>query len=161
MLNYFRDYRWREGKPVGIGKTKREESSSCYRLVSDPYRKWITIEHYLEGRFERLIYDSHLFDFRKLKPEEQIAWRKEILSEDEAYIFNEDDRLILHERYQEGDGSLLYSPHGILIGRYAFLKEAAQVVLYDSSSRPVTVQHFRTYEKGEFLDLLKVDSRPG
>ena len=145
MHAYYRDYCWKEGSPLGIGKIPRE-APLCYRIVSDPYRKWISVEMYQEGRFASLIYD-------------QMAWRKEPAGDLESWIFNEDDRLILLEKYKE-EACEIYSPHGILLCRYRFFKEEGRVELFDSGSRPVMTQHYRAYERGEFHDLIKEEWSP-
>ncbi len=157
-MKYYRNYRWKEGKPVGIGKTSRE-APRCFRIVSDPYHKWLSIEMYREGQFAALIYDSHLLDFRKLKPAVQLAWRKEAIDDRESWIYNEDDRLILREKYSES-GCAVYSLHGILICRYEFDEHKARVVLFDSHSLPVLVQQYRTFDRGEFIDLIDENRSP-
>ncbi|MCC5832517.1 MAG: hypothetical protein JJU12_05685 [Chlamydiales bacterium] len=158
MHRYYEDYRWQEGRPRGIGKTSRG-ASLCYRIVSDPYHKWLSIEMYERGLFKELLYDSRLLDFRKLSPTEQLSWRKEPAGLREAWIFNEDDRVILLESYRDG-GCEIYSPHGVLLCRYAFLPEEARIVLFDGHSHPVMTRQYRTYEKGEFLDILREDWFP-
>lgn len=154
----YKDYCWKEGKPVGIGKTS-EEASVYYRIISDPYQKWISIELYRKGVFAALLYDSRLLDFRKLHAAEQIAWRKELSKKGEAWIYNEDDRLILRESYTESSCEI-YSPHGFFLCRYQLLKKVARVILVDSHSHPVLVQQYRTCEGGEFRELLQEERSP-
>lgn len=151
MHHYYRDYGWEEGRPIGIGKITRE-ASLCYRLVSDPYQKWLSIEMYREGQFATLIYDSRLLDFRRLTAQAQAAWRKERIDSRESWIYNEDDRLILKERYSEM-ACAIYSPHSLLLCRYALLKDEARVVLYDSHHHLVMTQQYRVFADGEFIDL--------
>jgi len=158
MHAFYRDYRWKEGKPVGLGKISRE-ASLCYRIVSDPYHKWLSIEMYREGQFASLLYDSRLLDFRTLKPAAQVAWRKEPIDHRESWIYNEDDRLILREKYAES-ACKIYTPHGVYLCHYALFKEEARVILYDSHSHPVMVQQYRTYDRGEFLDLKNEEWSP-
>ncbi len=136
MHHYYKEYRWQKGKPLGITQTENL-SGTTYRIVADPYQKWITLEAYLEGHFQRLIYDSRFLDFRKLTPTDQAAWRKEKISEEEAWIFNEDDRLILHERCSDKE-ILISSPYGFLVARYE-LPEGAEgaITLYDSNGHVV------------------------
>jgi hypothetical protein len=162
MHAYYRDYQWKEGKPVGIGITPERESL-CYRIVSDPYRKWLSIEMYRDGQFEALLYDSRLLDFRKLKPADQVGWRKETAGPQKSWIFNEDDRVVLLEKYSD-EGCEIYSPygfpHGALLCRYVFFKKEARVILFDSHSRPVMTRQYRVYERGEFRDLIREDWSP-
>lgn len=153
MYPFFNDYMWRKGKPYGIGKVT-SDAPLAYRIVTDPYQKWISIELYRQGDFEALIYDSRLLDFRRLSAHNQIGWRKEAINSDEAWIYNEDDRIILREKVTPS-ACLIYSLHEILLCRYVFRTEKARVILYDAHSHPVMMQSYRIYEEGEFIDLQK------
>ena len=98
------------------------------------------------------ISDSRLLDFRKLTPTTQAAWRKERINNCESWIYNEDDRLILKERYAES-ACAIYSLHNVLLCRYVLLKSEARVVLYDSHHHLVMLQQYRAFADGEFIDL--------
>lgn len=153
MYPFFNDYIWREGKPVGKGIVK-SEAALAYRIVMDPYKKWISIEMYKRGHFTTLLYDSRFLDFRKLNAKNQLGWRKTPFGSDESWIYNEEDRLILREKATPSE-CFIYSLHGVLLCRYALFTEKAQVVLYDAHSHPVMMQSYRTYSRGEFIDLQK------
>lgn len=74
----FGDYYWHDGVPKGRG---RGNSSSLYHIIADPYKKRITLEHFKEGEFVGLLYDSQLLDFRKLHPRYQTGWQRIWLEE--------------------------------------------------------------------------------
>ena len=143
MFPFYRDYFWKGGKPFGVQKVDPLTADQrVFRIVSDPYHKWISIETYLGEAFDAIIYDSRFLDFRKLKPTEQIAWRKKSVGEAAAWIFNEDDRVILKEVccYKEGlcREVKIYSPYQTLICRYVMVDgPLGSLLLYDSQSRPV------------------------
>ena len=94
----FNDYCWKDGLPYGINGSGGPFS---YKIVQDPYRKWVSIEQYSGPKFIKVIYDSRLIDFRKLHPSEQLGWERETYSETEhemvQFIRNQDDRLVYRE----------------------------------------------------------------
>src|SRR5438105_2699280 len=82
-----------------INNGSLSENEVSYKIIADPYYKRISIEKYIQGSFNSLLYDSAIFDFRHLKPAEQNAWQKTTVNDEEAkvicHIRNQDDRLIL------------------------------------------------------------------
>lgn len=172
MSKYYREYVWREGIPYGIGEVAREPKVTSYKIPMDPYRKRIAIERYCGEVFESLIYDSALLDFRHLKPAEQSAWQKVILSDSGqqmvAAIYNHDDRLILIETYcfeqRLCRSCISTSGHGIKLSEqkiyYKALGDAFNgVILFDSHSHPVMCKRYACDEPAgefsEFTDLLE------
>lgn len=166
MSKYYRDYVWKEGIPYGIDAID-PSAPITYKIAMDPYRKRIAIEKNAKGDFESIIYDSALLDFRHLKPAEQTAWQKIILSENEqkvvAAIYNQDDRLILFETYvfekKLCRSCLSTSGHGIPLSNqkmyYKTLGDSLNaVILFDINGHPVT---YKCYEEegdtGEFGEL--------
>ncbi len=135
----------------------------------DPYRKRIAIERYILGKFKDIIYDSAFLDFRHLKPAEHTAWQKCILSEDEdsmvAAIYNQDDRLILMEKYMFENklcrSCIATSAHGIPLSLqkmyYKVLGDTVNgVVLWDINNHPVMFKTYATDEiAGEFTEILE------
>jgi hypothetical protein len=168
MLKYFSDYFWEEGIPRGIRPaTLSEMHGVSYKIVSDPYNKWLSIEKYVGDAFEEIVYDSHLFDFRCLKPANQIAWQKfQIGSSDEkCLIRNQDDRVILCENYFfEGNRCRLcraFSPHGFSVStQRIYWKELGDkvdgVALFDKNERMVMNKIYDVdAESGEFSNLIQ------
>ena len=143
MFPFYYDYMWRGGKPSGKGRVDEPISGQMvYRIVADPYRKWISVEAYWGKEFDRIIYDSRFLDFRKLTPTDQAAWRKESINSNDSWIFNEDDRLILKECCHYKDGICreiqIFSPYSTLVCRYVMPEgPEGSVVLYDSNERAV------------------------
>lgn len=168
MGRYYKDYVWKNGIPYGIGVVE-ENALYAFKIPSDPYHKRMAIERFKEGNFEATLYDSALFDFRHLKPVEQTAWRKIIISENDeeaiAQIFNQDDRLIVIEKYAFEKGlcrqCIAYSPHGILLSRqqmyYSDLEDSSNgVILYDSFQKPVMFKRYLCDPiSGEFSNLIE------
>src|ERR1700761_6362264 len=121
-MKCYRDYVWMGGIPYGI-EAIGAESSLCYKIPMDPYRKRISIEKYSYGKFQGVVYDSYLFDFRHLKAAEQLAWQKVIVDVGDenqvSLIRNQDDRLILQETYLFENNLCRQcratSPHGPLL----------------------------------------------
>jgi len=146
-----------------------KDEGKNYKISMDPYRKRVSIEEYEKKAFTRIIYDSAIFDFRHLKPEEQTAWQKITIEETEtltkALIRNQDDRLILSETYHFKEGvcrkSFAHSPHGIPISHqellYRHLGDAFNgIIMYDDNNHPIM---FKVYEfdenTQEFTKLLE------
>lgn len=169
MTKYYNDYVWINGLPYGLSPSSTTEEKS-YKISMDPYRKRISIEKYKQGTFLRVIYDSALFDFRHLKPEEQTAWQKTPLLEAEdmatSLIRNQDDRLILIETYHFANGlckkSFAKSSHGIPISRqdlfYQHLGDAFNgIIMYDDNEHPIMLKVYEFDEKTlEFTNLLEL-----
>lgn len=164
---YYRDYFWKEGAPIGK-EVLSEPTGTCYKIVTDPYRKRITVEKYIWGDFDELEYDSLLLDFRTLKLENQLAWEKKILSEDpensKSLIRDQNDRVILMETYKFNNHRCIecrtYYPMGILVSiQKIFYKEFSDhfngVILYDAHDRQVMRKEYDidpiTQEFGELL----------
>lgn len=157
MIKKFKSYYWKEGKPYG------REKGDKFKIVVDPYHKRYSIEEYEKGEYKRVIYDSNLLDFRSLKDPRQASWLKEPFGENSSLLRNQDDRVVLIEKYEfKGDKCSLcryLSPQGIEI---AFHKISLRdwgdpfdgVTLYDLNDMPIMQKKY-TIEKGEFLDLLE------
>jgi hypothetical protein len=166
MSKYYRDYVWRDGIPYGIGAVSQQAAS--YKIAMDPYRKRIAIERYLGQSFQELIYDSALLDFRHLKPAEQTAWEKVLLTQDErhttAAIYNQDDRLVAIETYHFENNwcrsCITTSGHGAMLSQqkiyyHSFGDSFNGVVLYDSHHHPVMCKRYECDPlSGEFSALL-------
>lgn len=167
MHKYFNEYYWDHGRPRGTAIADFEEPL-VYRIVVDPYYKRYSIEQYTNGAFIGIAYDSALYDFRWLKPQEQVAWRKEMIEETpwqtSCLIRNQDDRAIALERYifEQGLCTLceIYYPNGELLAtqRMAYTKLGASensVILVDRLSHPVVMKRYEADEKtGEFTTLI-------
>lgn len=165
------NYVWKAGKPYGIGNCTGQgvESSIHYKIVADPYYKRISVEKYNQDGFSSIAYDSALFDFRKLKPEEQNAWQKSQIIETPlktiCHIRDQDDRLILIEEYsfyQEFCRTChSFSPHGILVSIqkifYTCLGDPFDgTILYDCNEHPVMYKKYRTNPvTNEFSELIE------
>lgn len=167
MTKMFREYFWKGGIPYGRGSLENG-SERGFKIVMDPYRKRISVEKYAEGKFSSVIYDSALFDFRLLKPEDQLAWHKEMLAESEnegsALIRNQDDRVIVVETYTFEKGlcreCLVKTPQGVHVSTqrmyYASLGDAFNgVVLFDINSNPVMYKRYEVDAAGEFSTLIE------
>lgn len=166
--SYFRKYYWDHGRPRGAEIADPAETL-VYRVIVDPYYKRYSVEQYKNGRFSDIIYDSALYDFRWLKPREQIAWRKETIEAGEGQITclirNQDDRAIALEKYtfQAGLCTLceIYYPHGPLLATQRMMHTklgAAEnsVVLLDRLFRPVVIKNYEADETtGEFTTLIR------
>lgn len=167
MDQHYKNYCWRDGAPYGTEKTDSLQGKT-YRVISDPYRKWISVEQYNSGNFESIIYDSYLFDFRTLKTLNQAAWLKETLSEDETKVRcllrNQDDRAVLIEEYTFKDGKCqecrTSSVHGLPVSYQKILyKEHGApfdgVILYDTNHHIVMEKRYEIEEEsGEFGELV-------
>lgn len=171
MSKLYKDYFWKEGIPYGMGTLESHEnvSSEAYKIVMDPYRKRISIEKYIGEKFNGVIYDSALFNFRHLKPAEQMAWQKFTILETpekiESLIRNQDDRVVVREVYSFEKGFCrecqAFSPQGypISIQRmyYTALNDPFNgVVLFDTLQHPVLYKKYSVNEEtGEFAELLE------
>lgn len=164
MLKHYKNYYWDEGIPKGASPINPEaEDGINYKIVSDPYYKWISIEKYLKNTFQTIVYDSHLFDFRTLRPTNQIAWQKIPLTETCSHIKNQDDRTILFEHYSFIGNRCwkcsIISSHGIPVStQRVFWKALGDpvdgVALFDQEARPVMYKLYTVdSESSEFSDL--------
>lgn len=168
MTKYYCDYVWKKGLPYGILESKNMEGQT-FKIVSDPYHKKNSIEVYIDGSFLKIIYDSSLFDFRELKLGEQLSWQKNVIHETElevvSHIRNQDDRLILIEKYEFESGICrickAYSPHGIHISTQKiyhtkFNDPCNAAILFDANDHPVMQKKYKLDEKTEeFKELLE------
>lgn len=168
MMKHYTKYTWKEGIPYGIQKVDADHPLS-YKILSDPYHKWISIEEYSNGSFKKVIYDSKLFDFRQLKPINQTAWNKVQVMESETEILceirDQDDRLILFEHYHFEKGTCrecqTLSVHKIPVSyQKVFYKRFGDtfngVVLFDCNDQIVMQKEYAIEEEsGEFMEVLK------
>jgi len=167
-MQYYSDYYWEDGKPYGqnpLGETPGRQKTA-YRVVSDPYYKWISIEKYENGIFICSIYDTKVFDFRCLKPLHQIAWKKDAISSSDyrCMIKNQDDRIIALEEYAfAGERCRMcttHSAHGIIISfqkiYYSDFGDPFNgVALFDSNKRIVMYKRYSIDSEGAFLEVLE------
>ena len=166
MTNHYLDYFWKDGAPNGTSKLATLDGPS-YRIVSDPYRKWISIEHYINGKFASTVYDSHLFDFRSLKTLNQGSWQKENIDDGNSVrclIRNHDDRSVLIEEYTFTKGKCTEcrtsSIHQVPVSRQViYYKEFGYnfdgVVLFDANDHIVMEKKYAIDPaSGEFGELI-------
>lgn len=160
MIQHFKNYYWKEGRPYGIEPTNENH---YYRIVTDPYHKRYSVEEYEKSKFKRIIYDSNLFDFRALKDPRQASWLKESLSNTESLLRNQDDRVVLIEKYTFASDRPRYChyyiPQGLLVAHHkVFYKDVGDafdgVILYDTSDRPVMQKSYKV-EDEEFTELIE------
>ncbi len=157
MIRTFKNYYWKEGKPYG------REAGDRYKIVVDPYHKRYSVEEYHQGAYQRVIYDSNLFDFRALKDPRQASWLKIPLSENQSLLRNQDDRVVLIEKYEfRGEKCSLchyLTPQMIPVAYHKIsLKEWGDpfdgVTLYDMNEMPVMQKKY-TLENGEFTAVME------
>lgn len=160
---HYKDYRWEKRLPIGLEKCEPE--GITYRIISDPYKKWVSVEKYSQGTLDRVVYDSHLLDFRHLNPSEQAAWQKIALNTNRCLIRNQDDRALVFEtHYFQGERCTechIHSIHGILVAiqrmSYTALGDPFDgVTLFDSNEHPVLLKLYKTDEEtGQFTELIE------
>lgn len=165
MVKHYRDYRWENGKPVGISPfSELLADVVSYKIVADPYYKWISIEKYLGTEWNGVVYDSKLFDFRILRQANQAAWsRTPLPAENRSLIRDENDRGICIEQYFFKEGRCVlceaYSVHGMLLSTqkmlYTDLGDAFNgVILLDREGRLVMSKSYELDpETQEFAEL--------
>jgi hypothetical protein len=164
----FKNYYWSKGKPIGESPLSEKSEGEGFRIFSDPYRKWLTIERYWDLQFQEVVYDSRWIDFRKLKLQEHRAWRKEIVEETPEqsafWIRNEEDRVIFkevcHFEHQECTSCSVYTPNHFLLCTHQlyYRKKGCKIngiVLQDRCQKIVFYRIYRDYQEGQFVDLLK------
>lgn len=156
------------GKPYGSTVVEPAHTSICYKIVPDPYFRRFSIEKYIQGHFDRIIYDSFLLDFRHLKTIEQLAWHKENLEENKdtskSLLRDPDDRAVLIETYYFENNRCrscnIHSIHGLhLATNRMYYKTFGDtyngVVLYDIENRAIMKKIYELDEiSGEFSTLL-------
>ncbi len=169
MFKYFGHYYWKEGKPYGSHEVDPIVNSISYKIITDPYHKRFSIEKYRYKTFDKVIYDSHLLDFRHLTLKDQMAWQREMLHEEEnvatSLLRNQEDRALLLENLTFENNVCrachTSSIHGIPLAihrmYYRRLNDPFNgVILFDIEESPVMM---KTYDvdplTGEFTDLLK------
>lgn len=168
MYKHYRNYFWKMGKPYGIEEVEAEKTLTSYKIISDPYFKRISIEKYQLTRFDQVIYDSVLLDFRHLTLKDQIAWRREVLNEEEnrttCLLRDHDDRAVLIETLtfdRNLCGTCTTSTvQGIPVAIHRMYYREQQdtfdgVMLYDREERPVMRKCYeRDPVTGEFTLLI-------
>lgn len=170
MSCFYKSYYWEKGLPCGVEPVESpSEQEISIKIVKDPYRKHISIEEYLGGLFNLIIYDSKFLDFRHLKLTDQTAWQKEKLNESTSIIRNGDDRVIHREVYKFEDHLCrecqIFSPHGILLATQKMyykklLDDKNCVILFDARDKPVMCKTYSTDDSGNFMDLLEENWKP-
>ena len=170
-MNYHcKEYYWKEGIPQCWMRVELSEAATLpltYKIVIDPYYRRISIENYTHAHFVAVIYDSALLDFRKLHPDNQVGWQKEMLSEAPqeivSLIRDHEDRVILFETQKFQDNwcreCCLSSPQGTLISihKMYYTKQGDSfdgVGLFDANAHPVIQKNYAINEKGEFTHLI-------
>lgn len=129
MTECYRDYVWRDGCPVGKIRCVLDAEGICYKIITGPYHKRISIEKYQDGVFQDTLYDSILLDFRRLKGGEPPEWERVLLSEKEGemriLIRDQEDRALFIEVHQFQEGICrqcsLLSIHGVFLSLHRFL----------------------------------------
>lgn len=159
----YKDYYWKNGKPYGKDPID-PASESSFRVVVDPYYKRFSLEHYTKGKFNKLLYDSALFDFRALRKPELAIWHREAIDEENSLIRNEEDRVILVESYLfDGDfcrSCLIVTPYAIPVAYqrmyYEHLGDGFNGVrLFDAENMLVMEKIYKMHENGhEFGELI-------
>ncbi len=170
MTTYFSDYYWKNGKPTGRGVVSTPDSETyCYKIVSDPYFKRISLERYKNGIWDSVLYDSLLLDFRKLNERDQLAWQKEILSEEQDHavclIRDQDDRVVFLEKHLISEkmpvSCEIFSPQGTHLANqkinYCFRGDAFNgVTLSDPNGRIILKKIYAFDEHSlQFAELLE------
>lgn len=164
---FYEEYVWKKGFPVGRKKLKNP-SLKGFKIISDPYHKRVSIEHYQNGLFDYTIYDSLILDFRQLHITEQTAWRKEVVEQSDSHmkilIRDMDDRIIFIE-HQTFEQNLcrkcdIISPHGYLASTHQLYYENLGdpfngVILFDANQHPVMIKKYTVNEQMEFTDLIE------
>lgn len=170
-MKHYRDYFWKEGAPCGISFLKNLSSYDgiSYQIISDPYRKRISIEEYRQQSFKQTIYDSALLDFRRLNPTDQTAWEKVPVEETEDHatclIRNQDGRAIFFEEYRFAGtrcrSCRIKSVHGYPISTQKILYTSLGdpfngVILYDMNQHLVMYKRYKIDEEsGEFTQVIE------
>lgn len=177
VTKHYQDYVWKEGIPYGLNALDENNFQSqqlSFKIISDPYRKRISIEKYIDLQFNELIYDSYLLDFRSLKKSDQTAWQKTLIKETTdttlCHIRNQDDRLIFFEEcFFEKDfcrTCRIRSPQGIPLSVHKMYYQALNdpfngVTLFDNLEHLVMFKLYATDEaSGEFTDVIKENWEP-
>jgi hypothetical protein len=166
MSRYCTDYFWKHGIPYALSKTA--SSPSCYKIVSDPYHKHISIEKYVNENFSCVVYDSSLLDFRQLHPHSQTAWERTFIEESQnfskAFIRDHNDRLRFIEQcyYKENICTRceIFSLYGSLLSTHKLFYSSLGdlfdgVELYDSNDHLVMRKYYAAEKEAIFGALIK------
>ncbi|KAF3361593.1 Uncharacterized protein PHSC3_001969 [Chlamydiales bacterium STE3] len=145
----YRDYTWKAGRPIGR-EILSEPMGTSYKITADPYYKRISIEKYEGEKFASLVYDSLLLDFRSLQQDNQLAWEKKLIAEDnyssQSLIKDHNDRVVYIEKYTFKQNRCVechtYYPNDLLLSvqkmYHTELGEAFNgVILFDANHHPV------------------------
>lgn len=157
------------GKPYGLDFVDPTHQAIPYKIIADPYYKRLSIEKFHYMQFEKTIYDSLLLDFRHLTLDDQPAWQREVIKEDEnqavCLLRNQDDPTILIETlFFENQlcrscqtSSIHKVPLSIHRMYYQCLHDPFNgVVLYDLEEHPVMMKLYDIDPlTQEFTTLLK------
>lgn len=164
VIILFSDYYWKNGRPIGIPANDSSPSRKI-QIIADPYFKHISIEEYLQGKFNRLIYDSRLLDFRTLKSEIPASWQR-IEEPNRTLLRDQNDRLVFIETYSF-DGNFckectVYSPHGLHLSTHKIYSTKQGdtfngVELYDADNKLVMRKLYELNEEGSFGELIKAE----
>lgn len=158
----YRDYFWKNGRPIGKQLADSNESAT-YKIISDPYFKHISVEAYNKGTFDHIVYDSRLLDFRSLRQELPPSWEKKE-EKKRVLIRNQDDRIVWIETYKfERERCRVcyaHSPHGVLLSihkvYYTELGDAMNgIELFDSKNKIVMRKIYQLNSLHEFGELLE------
>jgi hypothetical protein len=166
---HYKNYFWKKGLPAGLQKIEDPISEpQSYKIVSDPYKKRISIESYKNGIFDDLLYDSLILDFRCLNEQQQMGWQKQTLASSPEKVVTAisdlNDRVIFLEHHFFKSSLCVkcevYSPHGWLASIHqmnyqALGHEFNGVILYDRGRRPVLKKIYEVDENEEFTELLE------
>lgn len=167
MQNLFVNYFWKNGIPHGKALANPSDPLT-YKIVADPYFKHISIEEYLQGKFNRLIYNSQLLDFRTLRSEIPPSWSK--FEENNHYIIRDhNDRVCWIENYTFFQNYCteckVSSPHGILLSTHMIYYTALDqpfngLVLLDAIGNKVMYKKYSLSESGEFDTIIEESWTP-
>jgi hypothetical protein len=151
MVQYCVSYFWKNGYPLVnkcVNEKKWKDEKSCYALISDPYHKRVTIEHYQTGGFISTIYDSYLFDFRLLKLEEPLSWDKELVEDEKVVLLRDQDgRIVIKENHLNNTECKWLSVHDCFIATQKWQFKSNEnsfntVVLSDAAGVVVMKKHY-------------------
>lgn len=167
MSKHYKDYFWNNGAPQGLQALDLEEVSKedSYKIVSDPYLKHISIEAYEKGHFVKVVYDSQFLNFKKLKPEFQQAWERQLLNDgNECLIKDQDDRIILKERYVFKDSlccecHIFSATDYYLASQYVYYTSLGDLIngvaFYDANDHIVMLKEYQIDELNNFTEVTK------
>jgi len=172
MLTQYTKYYWKEGRPYGLLTPGLYGKS--YRIVHDPYWRRCSIEEYEKEQFRRVIYDSLLLDFSRLKEEYQEGWNRERClqkgGEELFLIRDQNERVILFESslFEAGkcrETRLFSSQHTPLATQricYTSLGDSFNGVVFYDLEKEVVMYKVYAYDeqREEFTKLLHEEWDP-